>query len=117
MADARQAGASLLAKTLAIVVAATVLLVTVICLPLRTAMLERFAAIEVLGKGPRFTITPSGLRACGQIVVMALGAAKASALARELSGPDDVETTPSQILKTYASRVIWLVDAAAAAQL
>jgi 6-phosphogluconolactonase len=78
---------------------------------------ERFAAIEVPGKGPRFTITPRGLRACGQIVVMALGAAKAPALAGVLSGPDDVETTPSQILKTCASRVLWLVDADAAAQL
>jgi 6-phosphogluconolactonase len=78
---------------------------------------ERFAAIEVPGKGPRLTITPSGLRACGQIVVMALGAAKAPALACVFSGHDDVENTPSQILKTCASRVIWLVDAAAATQL
>jgi class 3 adenylate cyclase/sensor domain CHASE-containing protein len=46
MADPRQPGASLLAKTLAIVIAATVLLVAVICVPLRSAMLERFAAIE-----------------------------------------------------------------------
>jgi 6-phosphogluconolactonase len=78
---------------------------------------ELFAAVEVPGKGPRLTVTPSGLRACGQIVVMALGAAKAPALARVFSGPDDVEGTPSQILKTCATRVIWLVDSAAAAQL
>jgi len=78
---------------------------------------ELFAAVEVPGKGPRLTVTPSGLRACGQIVVMALGAAKAPALARVFSGPDDVEGTPSQILKTCAARVLWLVDPAAAAQL
>ena len=46
MAETPRSGASLLAKTLAIVIAATVLLVAAICLPLRSAMLTRFAAIE-----------------------------------------------------------------------
>jgi 6-phosphogluconolactonase len=78
---------------------------------------ELFAAVEVPGKGWRLTITPSGLRACGQIVVMALGAAKAPALARVLRGPADFVQAPAQILQTCAPRVLWLVDAPAAAQL
>ncbi len=73
-----------------------------------------FAAVEVPGKGWRLTITPTGLRACGLIVVMALGAAKAPALARVLRGHDDLPNTPAQILKTCADRVLWLVDAPAA---
>ncbi len=77
---------------------------------------ELFAAQEVPGKGWRLTITPAGLRACGQIVVLALGANKAPALARVLHGPDDVLNTPSQILKTCADRVLWLVDEPAAAE-
>jgi len=78
---------------------------------------EHFAAIEVPGKGWRLTITPSGLGACGQIVVMALGAVKAPALARVLRGPADFAHTPAQILQTCAPRALWLVDAAAAAQM
>jgi 6-phosphogluconolactonase len=77
---------------------------------------EIFAAIEVPGNGWRLTITPSGLRACGQIVVMALGAAKAPALARVLRGPDDLPNTPAQVLRACAPRVLWLVDEVAAAQ-
>src|SRR5690606_35972218 len=41
-----------------------------------------FGAQEVPGKGWRLTVTPAGLRACGLIVVMALGAGKAAALRR-----------------------------------
>ena len=73
-----------------------------------------FAAVEVPGKGPRLTATPTGLRACGEIVVMTLGAAKAPALARVLAGDYAPLETPSQLLKTCAGRVTWLVDAAAA---
>jgi 6-phosphogluconolactonase len=76
-----------------------------------------FEAIEVPGKGWRLTITPEGLRACGRIVVMTLGAGKADALARVFTGAYNPATAPSQILKTCAERVIWLVDAAAAAKL
>lgn len=76
-----------------------------------------FGGQEVPGKGWRLTITPTGLRSCGLIVVMALGAGKAEALHRVHRGPDDVLNVPSQILKTCADRVVWLVDEPAAAKL
>lgn len=76
-----------------------------------------FGGQEVPGKGWRLTITPTGLRSCGLIVVMALGASKADALHRVHRGPDDMLNTPSQILKTCADRVVWLVDEPAAAKL
>jgi len=75
-----------------------------------------FGAQEVSGKGWRLTITPTGLRACGLIVVMALGAGKAAALRRVLRDPYDPLAIPAQILQTCADHVVWLVDEAAAAQ-
>lgn len=78
---------------------------------------QLFAAVDVPGKGWRLTITPTGLRASGLIVVMTLGTGKAEALSRVINGPLDVVNTPSQILKTCADRVVWLVDAAAASKL
>ncbi len=75
-----------------------------------------FAAVEVEGKGWRLTITPSGLRVAGLIVVMALGAGKADALARVLAGPHDPRAVPAQILKECRDRVVWLVDEPAAAR-
>lgn len=76
-----------------------------------------FGGQEVPGKGWRLTITPKGLTKCGLIVVMTLGANKAEALHRVIRGPYEPENTPSQILKTCADRVVWLVDEAAAAKL
>jgi len=75
-----------------------------------------FAAVEVPGKGWRLTITPTGLRACGMIVVMVLGAEKADALYRVLAGPLDPVNVPAQVLKTCSPNVVWLVDEAAAAR-
>ncbi len=74
-----------------------------------------FAAVNVPGKGWRLTITPTGLRACGLIVVIVSGAAKAEAMHRVLAGPYDPETVPAQILKSCSSQVVWLLDEAAAA--
>ena len=76
-----------------------------------------FGGQEVPGKGWRLTITPTGLRQCGLIVVMTLGANKAEALHRIMRGPYDPLNVPSQILKTCAERVVWLVDEPAAAKL
>lgn len=76
-----------------------------------------FGGQEVPGKGWRLTITPTGLRACGLIVVMALGAGKAEALHRVHRGPYNPIDVPSQLLKSCADRVVWLVDAPAAAKL
>ncbi len=76
-----------------------------------------FGAHEVPDKGWRLTITPTGLNACGRIVVMAFGAAKAEALHRVFTGPHDPQACPAQLLKQCAERVTWLVDPAAAAKL
>lgn len=76
-----------------------------------------FGGQEVPGKGWRLTITPSGLRACGRVVVMALGASKADALHRVHRGPLDELNVPSQVLRACAERVVWLVDEPAAARL
>lgn len=78
--------------------------------------LNPFAALEVPGKGWRLTITPAGLRACGMVVVMVLGAGKAEALHRVLAGPYEPEKVPAQILKTCSQNVVWLVDEPAAAR-
>lgn len=75
-----------------------------------------FAAVEVPEKGWRLTTTPSGLRASGLIIVMALGAAKADALHRVLAGPNDPRTIPAQVLKDCREKVVWLVDEPAAAR-
>ncbi len=75
-----------------------------------------FAAVEAPGKGWRLTITPTGLRACSLIVVMALGAGKAEAFHRIHAGPLDPATAPAQVLRTCAPNVVWLVDEPAAAK-
>lgn len=75
---------------------------------------QLFGGQEVPGKGWRLTITPTGLRACGLIVVMALGAGKAEALRRVHRGPYEPNEVPSQILRDCADRVVWLIDDAAA---
>ena len=85
-------------------------------LPAREAE-EWFAAIATADKGWRLTVTPAGLRACGLVVVMTFGAAKAPALRRVFHGAYEPTTTPAQILRACAARVVWLVDPAAAAGL
>ncbi len=76
-----------------------------------------FAAVDAGVKGWRLTITPTGLRACGTIVVMVLGAGKAEALRRVLRGTEEWSQVPAKILSTVSDRVTWLVDEAAASRL
>ncbi len=78
---------------------------------------ELYAAVNTPQKGWRLTITPTGLQACGLIVIMTLGAGKAAALKRVLEGDDALLDAPSKILRTCADRVVWLVDQAAASAL
>lgn len=75
-----------------------------------------FAAVDVPEKGWRLTITPSGLKRAGLVVVMVLGAAKAETLHRVLAGDFDPKQRPAQILKAHAHNVVWLVDEEAAAK-
>lgn len=76
-----------------------------------------FAAVNTGAKGWRLTITPTGLRACGAIIVLVLGAGKAEALRRVLRGSEEWSQVPAKILSTVSDRVTWLVDEAAAARL
>ncbi len=76
-----------------------------------------FAAVNTPQRGWRLTITPTGLRTCGLIVVMALGAGKASALRRVMLGQEEWNAVPAKILATASDRVVWLIDELAAAQL
>src|SRR4051812_20474988 len=75
-----------------------------------------FAAVDVPGKDWRLTITPSGIHACGLVVVMVLGEAKAATLHRVLAGPHDPRHAPVQIVKESARNVVWLIDEGAAAK-
>lgn len=75
-----------------------------------------FAAIDVPEKGWRLTLTPSGLKACGLVVVMAIGAGKAEALHRVLAGELDPQRVPAQVMKSIRDKVVWLVDEDAAAK-
>ena len=70
-----------------------------------------FAPVEVPDKGWRLSITPDGLKACGKIVVMVTGAAKAERLKAVLNDPSG--TYPIQLLSEVANKVEWLVDEAA----
>jgi len=76
-----------------------------------------FAAVDTPQKGWRLTITPTGLQASGLVVVMALGAGKATALKRVFEGNDSVMDAPAKILRSCAEKTVWLVDAGAAAEL
>lgn len=76
-----------------------------------------FAAVNTPQRGWRLTITPTGLRTCGLIVVMALGAGKAQALRRVMIGEEEWSKVPSKILSTASDRVVWLVDELAASEL
>jgi len=74
-----------------------------------------FSPVEVPGKGWRFTITPLGLSACRNIVLMVTGRGKAERLRAVLEDPPG--TYPVQIMANYSDRVEWLVDDAASAGL
>ena len=76
---------------------------------------ERFAAVEVPGKGWRLTLTPAGLASCERIVVHATGAAKAVAIRRVFCGDEPVTAVPAKVLQPLAARTTWLLDPAAAA--
>jgi len=82
----------------------------------RADLSANFAAVEWPGRGWRLTITQAGLARCARVVVLANGANKAAVLKAVLRGPYDPKKLPSQIHRAYASRVTWLVDEAAAAE-
>ena len=73
-----------------------------------------FTALKVVGKGWRLTITPTGLAACGHIVVHATGPAKAEAVRRVFTGAEPVVAVPAKVLKVLGPRTTWLLDETAA---
>ena len=77
----------------------------------------RFVATEWPGRGWRLTITEAGLAQCAAIVVLVGGAAKAPALREITCGEFTPALHPGQTLRAFASRVTWLADREAAAQL
>ena len=77
----------------------------------------RFVATEWPGRGWRLTITEVGLAQCGSIVVLVGGAGKASALREIACGTFEPKLHPGQVLRALATRVTWLADQEAAAQL
>lgn len=77
---------------------------------------QAFAAVDAGAKGWRLTISPSGLRTCGAIIVLTLGANKAEALRRVFRTEEPWSDAPAKILSTASDRVTWLVDEAAAAK-
>jgi 6-phosphogluconolactonase len=64
----------------------------------------------------RATITPSVIAAARHIVVAVAGDEKAAVVAAALRGPDDPARVPAQLVRP-SSRVTWVVDRAAAAEL
>ncbi|MFP6900818.1 MAG: 6-phosphogluconolactonase [Opitutales bacterium] len=71
---------------------------------------EWFAAVEVPGKGWRFSVTKAGLANSSQIVVTVTGQSKATALREALHGPYDPINKPVQNIREVARRTVWLVD-------
>ncbi len=75
-----------------------------------------FGAVEVPGKGWRYTVTPRGLGHCGKILVLALGSGKQEALRAILSERADPQRRPAQVLGQTRESVTFLCDPEAVAQ-
>jgi 6-phosphogluconolactonase len=74
-----------------------------------------FAAVKVPEKGDRLTVTPYGLERCERIVILVTGAGKKAALQRAFSGRHaSIVEIPIRIMARFPSKVVWLVDEAAA---
>src|ERR1700694_5401299 len=65
----------------------------------------------------RVTLTPVVLNLAREDVFLVAGAAKASMLRRVLEGPYVPDELPAQVVRPTLGEVIWMVDAAAAAEL
>jgi 6-phosphogluconolactonase len=87
------------------------------CPLIGSGLADNFAAVEWPARGWRLTITEVGLARCARVVVVTNGANKAAVLKAVLRGTYDPKKLPSQIHRADASRVTWLVDEAAAAEL
>lgn len=84
---------------------------------IRTEKENLFLAVDVPGKGWRYTLTPRGLACCGRILVTIVGAGKREALKRALDSDSDPEQIPIHLLAAVRDRVTLLADPDAAALL
>jgi 6-phosphogluconolactonase len=65
----------------------------------------------------RVTLTPAAINAAAQVTFIVSGAGKAERLREVLAGPYQPDVLPAQIVRPTDGRLLWLVDAAAAAHL
>jgi len=65
----------------------------------------------------RITLTPAEVLNTRAILVLAVGASKATAVHAALEAPVDVTRWPAQLLRAAGDRVEWILDAAAARSL
>ena len=80
---------------------------------------ERWVVAEYVAEVSmwRITFTPVVLNAAAEDLFLVAGSDKASMLHRVLEGPRDPRALPSQVVAPADGRLVWLVDAAAAAEL
>jgi 6-phosphogluconolactonase len=83
--------------------------------PLVMERTHRVAIVRDSPKPPkvRLTVTPRVIREAREVLVLATGAGKASAVARALEGTTDMRELPARMLR----ECVWLIDQAAAAGL
>jgi len=65
----------------------------------------------------RVSLTQALINTAAQVVLLVAGAGKAAAAARALTGAYQPELLPAQLIRPAQGRLIWLLDAAAAAGL
>jgi len=65
----------------------------------------------------RVTLTPVVLNAAAHVIFLVSGAGKAARLRQVLRGPYQPDVLPAQIVQPATGRLVWLVDAEAAAHL
>src|SRR5204862_664594 len=74
-----------------------------------------YAEHSTTGKSWRITLTAPFVNRCREVVFLVAGPAKAKALSAVLQGPRDPQRWPAQLIQPASGRLIWLLDAAAAA--
>lgn len=65
----------------------------------------------------RISLTPATINRAAAAIFLVAGADKAAKVRAALRGPHDPRANPAQIVRPHRGRVIWMLDAAAAAEL
>lgn len=80
---------------------------------------SHWAVADVVAEAPawRVTMTPTVINAAAEILFLVFGPAKAAVLRQVLEGPNRPNELPAQLIRPTDGRALWLVDAAAAAEL